>query len=521
VRVTDHKGMPVISSCWSEFLEPNVTVIVDTCAYIPPSTPAINKALPFPPTTGYGNHRSLSGRRGRSRGSIKRSRRELDTVTLAGRESEDSAYEAACVLSPLGQIGQCAYFSPPNPLKSRPQGGAWDGWNAEEKRRETSVNMFVSGRAPPRNVQPVSPGGSQITNKPLQAHESPKIPFQGMGWSGSGMKRTATAGSNSGAFQHKKRKSVWSKITSAFIHIFSGGSSADRNSNNFSCRGRGDPFQEDRFPENRQREHILSQALSQAPDSMSASLGRRRPASAGPPSKDSVLPPLTLPPRMMHPNSLPFGFSTSLQRSKSLSYFPELDLSKSSPLRSLSQRTARHNPDLRKSPSPKLKPQIPPASSEPLRRRNISPPVPQRPTGSFGFNPQYEKPTTIHMAQIMEIASDQQDDGRCRTGSADTDKTLVDFPQVSSKLLNVSLTLILTSLEETPSNDSPYVSIARSSASFTCFAGSRPTPAYNYPTDRTNFVIWQKVCVRQHVMDKWYSLVRWLSIYSTYHRRFF
>ncbi|KAF8242830.1 hypothetical protein K440DRAFT_638188 [Wilcoxina mikolae CBS 423.85] len=426
VRVTDRDGMPILPLNWKEFLEPDVTIIVDTCAYIPPSSPVINKELPFPPAAGYGHHRSLSTRRGQSRGSTKRrSWRDLDSVTLAERESEDSTYEAACVLSPLGQPGQCA-LSPPNSLKSRPQRGAWDGWSASEKRRDTCVSMFMSGRVASGKVQPPIPARTSVINKsPIQPHDSPNI--QVVGWSESGSKRTGTAGSNYGPVQHKKGKSVWSKITKALMYVFSGGSSSNRNTHDF--KGRVKQFQrEDRFPMDKPREHILSQA----PDSLlSSSPSRRRPTSARPESKDS---PLSLPPRLVNPSSLPFEFSTSLQRSKSLSYFPELDVSRSAPLRSSSHRIGRssNSPDPRKSPSPKLKPQTTrPASSELLRRRNISPPVPQRPSGNFGFNPQYEVPTTIHMAQILEIANDQYDGERCRTGSTDTDtdQTLVDVAQ--------------------------------------------------------------------------------------------
>ncbi|KAF8541640.1 hypothetical protein BDD12DRAFT_488952 [Trichophaea hybrida] len=396
VRVTDRDGMPILPFNWKEFLEPDVTIIVDTCAYIPPTSPVINKELPFPPAVGYGNHRSLSIRKGQGRGSTKRrSLRDLGSVILAERESEDSTYEATCVLSPLGQPGQCA-LSPPNSLKSRPQRGVWDGWTASEK-RDTCVGMFMSGRVASGKGQPPMPARTSVINKsPIQPHDSLNI--QGVGWSESESKRTGTARSNYGLVQHKG-KSVWSKIRKALMYAFSGGSSSTRNTHNF--KGRENQFQQEyQVPMDRPREHILSQASDSL---LSSSPSPGRPTSVHPASKGS---PLSVPPRLVNPNSLPFELSTSLQRSKSLSYFPELDLSRSVPLRSSSHRIRRtsNSPDPRKSPSPKPKPQTTrPASSEPLRRLNISPPVPQRPNGIFGFNPQ--------------------------TGSTDTDQTLVDVTQ--------------------------------------------------------------------------------------------
>lgn len=147
-RITDDKGNTILASVWSDLLIPSMTIIVDTCSEIAISSPDMFEVPRYPRTSHRRKTPTPSQQQQQRNRQLSSGYARIDSSIIAECVSEDSAYENARVVSPLGQVGDSLAYAPPiGSLKARPE-KSWEGWAAEivDEKRNTSVSMFVGRR---------------------------------------------------------------------------------------------------------------------------------------------------------------------------------------------------------------------------------------------------------------------------------------------------------------------------------------------------------------------------------------
>jgi hypothetical protein len=391
MRVTDNRGNTIQPTKWKEFLKPSVTIIVDTCSYMPPDSPIIFKS----PATGHSHSGSVSSissrkswhRKSDGRGGYRKIQGSVTALVLEERETEEVSYGSAEVRSPLGHIAEIAELAPPNSLKKRPPPvTGMDG------KRNTCVSMFM----PARGTLPGAIRRGAAATEPLDIsdpvptempeEEDKKEP---MGYSEN--TESDPPSRFSMLYQQKERKSTWTKISRVLLCVFS-----DKNLDTEERSLVGRDGQNDKPTQYTPGKERPWHVQSQAPGSIPAI-----------PYSQTSSPEPTSPVREWSPSLGKFNpsdsnpriaTSTTIRRSKSLSFFPELDYSQTKiPAKKPPKRLTRSNTELKA--KARSTPQVPLQPTMSVRK--TPPPVPSRPAEGLGLTPQYKIPS---MEQIREVA---------------------------------------------------------------------------------------------------------------------
>ncbi|KAL7274756.1 hypothetical protein RUND412_002328 [Rhizina undulata] len=146
LRITDHQGNSILPSVWEDLLEPNMTIIVDTCSFQAENSPVIFETPPLPASQSPMNSPRDKGKRVVPWG--------VPDWSALERESEDSCYDAAHIMYPCGVLGQAlpmVPIMPPPPRRAAISAAkskameAWEGWamDGNGEKRYTSLSMFA------------------------------------------------------------------------------------------------------------------------------------------------------------------------------------------------------------------------------------------------------------------------------------------------------------------------------------------------------------------------------------------
>ncbi|KAI5788380.1 hypothetical protein EDC01DRAFT_162796 [Geopyxis carbonaria] len=456
LRITDYKGNTILPAIWQDLLEPNITIIVDTCAYIPESSPIIFEGRGhYPPTKGYGqrergkrtnqqykkhhHHKNMEQYTGEFE-SQDGTYGDLESATamiLAERESEDSSYENANMISPLGHIGQAALTAPLGSLKSRPVQHAWEGWATDATpppvptqniKRNTSVSMFAGKRGRREQQKSEIFVGNREKQQPIvEMHEEQTIESLGFITAEAkevGYTNTITSGNpqlvgrtDSLILRQKKKKPRKSLLRLARIILLAFSGNSHSKSGHEHVRPTATT---DELPKRSQTVSARKpepMATPQLPKHASLGHSATRNASI---SKRRGVP--TLPP--VHPGRMTFDFpfaatatataTAEVRHSRSLNSL--IDAARQKPTlinipatgNSLTRRHSKLG-SLTRSESHKernlLRKHSTSASTSHIRKESvISPPIPRRPQQELGIIAQFKTPH-LDRATIQELAT--------------------------------------------------------------------------------------------------------------------
>jgi hypothetical protein len=404
VRITDAKGCTILPGVWKSLLEPNMTIIVDTCAYVPE-----NSTIMFAPNLGLGkkvsnpnfdNNHHLWG---------------ATEFIPDNQETEDACYGHANEISPLGQVGMAAAMAPPNSLKKRPSPPPPPPPSNEDlqenNKRFTSVSMFTGKRSDQRKYD------HSITVKPLVIQKAkPEIPA----------KKSITVQRGEWENTEKPKKSGWGKVARALQFVFSAG-----HANNFQTRNQKG-FQKEEF--GKQRWHMHSPQTPGTPPSVMigrpATAGARRPTTAHRQCAPSFSPPRRS--ATLHRRSRSLGNFSLPAAAPIPQPIPQLihPTPPNPPTRRPSNKIKRSQSERRVRGLPKTL-----ARSASLNHGNgvISPPIPPRPTVGLGVSAQFVLAGEHDLEQLKELRDTLDGNSSLGTGSmssrrgtASTQATTVD-----------------------------------------------------------------------------------------------
>jgi len=438
-------------------VRPNITIIVDTCAYIPESPVTMfgplgaeitALSLDSPHIT-----RSVSQRRCEYDDDHHEDSGHIESATasiLPRHEGKGAAYEQAHIVSQLGQVGDLASMAPvPNSWKTRPlpqQRPRQPGMPTSYfDKRATSISMFVERRAAGDKID------RNITVKPLVIEKKPsKVELRSAkevrrqanintaatrrehehqersaarraGVSHEGMGRYREEDDRVeyryGKPEKKAKKWGWSKVARALMFILTGGQAQHQDAN---PKKRWEEFRSNEYGQHGRWQTVSPRASQPLPPTM------RRVASAQQLQKRRGI----IPPAPVTSGSVN---SKYVRRSSSLGAIPALKSPAQPP--SLAQPPKRQPNKLRRSASerkaPKSQKSLPRSAS--LSRHHqcvISPPIPRRPSGDLGLCPQYILADKLDIDELREMAQDQLDGstlgGRSRRGTGSSGRTAVD-----------------------------------------------------------------------------------------------
>ncbi|KAH0604249.1 uncharacterized protein H6S33_006626 [Morchella sextelata] len=378
IRITDQHGNSILPPVWKDLLEPDMTIIVDTCSLQAENSPVTFKFEPLPAF----RHSSPPA-----------------SPAFTSRMSEDSClYDSASTyMGQLGVIIGQAVPMPPTPVgtpnvhgrrTSRDMIKEWSKKVDEEEKRDASVEMF-SGLSSGHSSKPSEKEQTTSTEKPVQQENAPKP---------------------------KSFKSSISRFARAVLCVLT--YSKDSPHSKSSDKRKRAPT-----PSDKPRRTITMDAIEKQPpksqfntrvyhipsERRTASISRRR----GIPSLAPVATPAI--------TTTPTRNRAEVRRSKSLSHLKLPSFS--------STRATTSSPLPTPTPSIKFRPR----SRSFTSTRNssklsiISPPIPpRRPSLELGTNAQY-KSLALDKAQITEMFKELDGEtlaGRSRSGTGDTSSTL-------------------------------------------------------------------------------------------------
>lgn len=413
IRITDHQGNSILPSVWSDLLEQDMTIIVDTYSLQAENSPILFEAP------------------------VCRTFSPPMSPTYTIRESEDSCYETASTfITPRGGIiGQAVPMKPPNPMTTagifnvqhrKPSMGRLRNWSqqkGEEERRNNSASMFTGMSSRQQNAQ-----ASRAYEKEREREDESMASKRAKEWEKQQQQR------NPGALDNKQKsknfKSTVTRFAKAVLCVLSAGTIQPS-----SKEGSKVSEKPKRVPE-KPRRTITMEAIENNPakaqpnvrihripaERRGSSIPRRR---GIPPLSPVVTPALPTAPNSISLDktlTIPSARAPVPRRSKSLSH--------------LKLPTTLTGDTLSSAPSP-------PSSTKSRSRSKsfcttrrsskisvISPPIPpRRPSLDLGINAQY-KCLSMDKAAIQEMFNDL--DGatlgsgtRSRSGTGDTSSTAV------------------------------------------------------------------------------------------------
>ena len=462
-----------------------MTIIVDTCAYIPESSEVMfgssvgNKLVSWDSPHmersatqrhhEYDHHHEDSG--------------NIENATAfipAEHEGEDASYEGAHIVSPLGQVGHLASAAPaPNSWKTRPP----PQHRPDQPRRSasnfdkraTSISMFVGERAVvdkidhnfavrPLVIEKASRAEQRQTNVE-EARQHGNINVAAMrrekelrvrhvdraeanhGDMGRYREEDNWVEHRYGKPEKKAKKSGWSRVAMALVFVLTAGrvnhyeSAAKRSqeelrNNDYGQHGRW---------------HTVSPRASQ-------SAPIRRAASSRPlQNRRGITSPAPVTSGRIN--------SKYHRRSRSLRDSPAFNTPVQSPNRT--QSTKRQSKKLQRSSSERTargyrKSLFRSASLNQHHQCVISPPIPRRPSGELGLKAQYILAEDVDIDELREMAYDQLDggtlEGRSRRGTGSTGRAAVDSTIEVSTRRSFSILLVALTISKPPQRVVPKLS---------------------------------------------------------------
>ncbi|KAI5858950.1 hypothetical protein BZA05DRAFT_18018 [Tricharina praecox] len=459
VRITDIRGNTILPGVWKDLVEPNMTIIVDTCAYIPESSEVMfgspeaentpvswdspHMERPVSQRHEYDDHHDDSG--------------NIESATafiLEEHDDENASYDEAHIVSPLGQVGDLASTAPvPKSWKTRPPPPPQHRHEQHGRstsifdKRATSISMFVGRRAVGDKID------HNITVKPLVIEKkSSKAELRSTRAEEARRQENINVAANRrenelrgqcvdrraevshgemgryreeddrveyryGKTEKKVKKSGWSRVARALMFILTAGH-AHHHHQDVNAKRNHEEFRTNEYGQHG-RWHTVSPRASQAPP-------MRRAASARPlQNRKGITPPAPLTSGRVD--------AKYHRRSRSLGAFPAMNSPVRPPDRTHSTR--RQPNKLQRSTSERKVPgyQKPLSRSASLNQHHqcvISPPIPRRPSGDLGLNAQYVLADDLDIDELREMVQDQLDGstlgGRSRRGTGSTGRTAVD-----------------------------------------------------------------------------------------------
>jgi hypothetical protein len=405
VRIIDRQGNSILPSVWKNILEPDMTIIVDTCSLLADNSPVISeasKSRSFPPPA---------------------------SPAYTVRESEDSCYDnvGSTFITPRGVIGQAVPMMPPNTTatagifnvhnRNPSMGRLKHRAHENEERGSASVGMFTGMWSKQPNTQ--------ISDSSQRRKEEQSTFDKGIEKS----EQEHGAGTLGNKQKSKHLRTTVSRFARALLRILSVGTIQ------ISSKGNKDSEKPKRGVLEKTRRTITMETIENNPAKNQSNFHHRIPSKhqkvsissrRGIPSLPPVVPPLV---RTNHEiehivaiPSEPTIIKTEPRRSRSLPHlklpsiiaFPKATLSSSAP-----------------SPAGSIKRRPRSKSFTFIRNSSklsvISPPIPPRPSLELGTNAQY-KILSMDKATIQEMLNDM--DGvtlgsktRSRRGTVDTVST--------------------------------------------------------------------------------------------------
>ena len=443
IRVTDHQGRAIPPCEWKDFLQPDVTIVVDIRTCSSPRLPGVVKphagASPrlAPPIQQRQLRASTTSRRGRR---VDSEGFSCVTALAIGRASKDS-----CSVNEQTPSMQTALPTPDNSSRSRSRQESLGDDEKGAKKRQTCVSMFLPGCAEGRILLPED---DLPALPPLPKYYPPSPPTTPITWrspnsgrvNGYGRRKQSMLsdnfwsglGSNSRFHRKASRsttsrdpmttiptkqlsiKSAWKRLTRAFPLFFSRGNSRKSR--------QSDDVVEDR-PE--RRRHISPPPFK----TMFFSIHQKNYYTHRTPSRQSN-------DGSLDSQHVPLQLS-NLHRPKSLAFFPELEcyaVPYSKHIPPTPQRSASINYrhplflEVGRGPLQRQPPLYRSTSLTHHRSQRGRPEIPPRPGSvqNLGLNPQYY--TQVGMAQVQNTFKDAAPPPLQPPSHATTATTAADWP---------------------------------------------------------------------------------------------